>query len=94
MCSDDYPEWTVTLTFKDATTLKLVTNGSNIFYSGGPWQTEIDKQNYVQYSGAFLDALAAIGTTLQLPATSDTYCGSATDLFPIALSTPEATPVK
>lgn len=67
VCSDNYPNWTVSLTFEDGTTLELVTQGSNFMYAGGPWQTKIGQQNYVQYSPAFIKALAGIVEDLKLP---------------------------
>jgi hypothetical protein len=96
VCYDDYPDWTVTLTFKDGTTLKLVTNESNIYFSGGPWQTEIDKQNYMQYSAAFLIALLDIRKALKLPEdeTAAMTCGGGGDPFSLAFDTPEATKSK
>lgn len=98
VCYDDYPDWTVTLTFKDGTTLKLVTNDSNIYFYGGPWQTEIDKQNYMQYSGALLNPLLDIREALNLPKdeTAAMTCGGSDDPFSQAFDTlqPEATPGK
>ena len=98
VCTDDYPDWTVTLTFKDKTTVKLLTNRSNIFFSGGPWQTIIAKQNYTQYSNRFLVVLLDIGKALQLPAdeTSAMYCHGLdedpfTQAFPESAATPAAT---
>jgi hypothetical protein len=66
-CWDNYPDWTVTLTFKDGTQLELTTNKSNFFYGGGPWQTTIEKQRYMQYSAAFLTALYDVVEALDLP---------------------------
>ncbi|MFT3895528.1 MAG: hypothetical protein QM730_28235 [Anaerolineales bacterium] len=56
-CYDNYPDWTVILTMKDGATLELKTKESNMIYIGGPWQTNIDGQNYVQYSIEFIKAL-------------------------------------
>jgi hypothetical protein len=67
-CTDNYPDWKVSLTFKDGATLKLTTNKSNFLFAGGPWQTEIDQQVYVQYSAEFLVALRKITDALGLPA--------------------------
>ncbi|HEY9604638.1 MAG TPA: hypothetical protein V6C85_23735 [Allocoleopsis sp.] len=67
VCTDNYPNWTVSLTFEDGTTLELVTQGSNFMYAGGPWQTKIGQQNYVQYSPAFIKALSGIVEDLKLP---------------------------
>ncbi len=98
-CFDDYPDWTVNLTFRDGTTLDLVTKGSNIFFSGGPWQTEINGQPYVQYSAKLLDAFEALRVALTLPEdeTAAMYCGGPRkppfDLaFGELMATPEAKP--
>jgi hypothetical protein len=90
-CWDDYPDWVVTITFDDKTTLKMVTNGSNIYFYGGPWQTEIDKQNYTQYSGAFLDAMVNINKALKLSMgkTAAMGCGGLPDPLSLAFGTPE-----
>jgi len=92
-CTDDYPDWMVTLSFKDGTTLILVTNGSNIYFSGGPWQTKIGRQNYLQYSRVFLDALLKISNALNLPKddTASMFCGGPPDPLPLAFGTPEPT---
>lgn len=80
-CWDYYPDWTVTLTFADETTLDMVTNGSNAVGAGGPWQVEIDGQNYVQYSYAFgravLDLFEALN--LSLGETMAMGCGGMDD---------------
>jgi hypothetical protein len=65
-CWDYYPDWTVTLTFADGSELDVVTNESNVVGLGGPWQTEIDGQNYMQYSGAFGNAVAQVLEVLNL----------------------------
>lgn len=71
-CDDSYPDWFVLLGFKDSTTLTLKTNNSNFLYIGGPWQTIIDGQNYIQYSSAFARALSdlvnGLGLSLGEPA--------------------------
>ncbi|MEW6494108.1 MAG: hypothetical protein AB1589_16585 [Cyanobacteriota bacterium] len=66
-CTDNYPDWSVLLTFKDGTTLELVTQGSTLMYAGGPWQTKIDQQNYMQFSPAFFQSLASLVEALKLP---------------------------
>lgn len=66
-CFDYYPDWTVELTFEDGTALTLVTNQSNVIGIGGPWQVEIDGQNYMQYSGAIITAVAGLFEALELP---------------------------
>lgn len=66
-CLDYYPRWTVELTFVDGTALTLGTNGSNVIGIGGPWQVEIDGQDYMQYSGALIKAVAELFEALELP---------------------------
>jgi hypothetical protein len=65
--TDDYPDWVVTLTFVDRTTLELVTNRSNCLVGGGPWQTSIAGQDYVQFSDAFMVAVYHLFQALDLP---------------------------
>ena len=67
VCYDDYPDWLVSLTFKDGTRLDLKTNGSNFLGFGGPWQTKIDGQNYVQFSSGFVEVLSDLTDALNLP---------------------------
>jgi hypothetical protein len=80
-CWDYYPNWVVELTFDDETTLTLVTNQSNVIGIGGPWQVEIDGQNYMQYSGAFSEAMIGLLEALELPLgeTAAMGCGGITD---------------
>lgn len=66
-CWDYYPDWTVTLTFADETTLDVVTNSSNLVGIGGPWQVQIDGQDYMQYSNAFSAAIVDLLDALDLP---------------------------
>jgi hypothetical protein len=66
-CWDYYPDWEVELTFADNTVVKMVTNQSNVVGLGGPWQTEIDGQAYMQYSGAFQSAIVDLFEALDLP---------------------------
>ena len=66
-CNDNFPDWFVTLTFEDGSTLELVTVGSNFLPSGGPWQAIIDGQAYVQLSAQFSDGMNALMTALGLP---------------------------
>lgn len=66
-CWDYYPDWIVTLTFADGTTLEMVTNGSNVVSIGGPWQLKIDGQNYMQYSNAFAQAVIDLFAALGIP---------------------------
>ncbi len=48
------------------TVVHMVTNSSNVVGIGGPWQTEIDGQNYMQYSGAFSQAIGDLFDALKL----------------------------
>ncbi|MCB9450857.1 MAG: hypothetical protein H6672_05425 [Anaerolineaceae bacterium] len=66
-CWDTYPDWVVTLTFADGATITMQTNGSNIIRVGGPWQVNIDGQDYMQYSSAFVLALLDMTDALELP---------------------------
>lgn len=65
-CWDYYPDWVVTVTFADGTEVEMVTNDSNVLGIGGPWQTEIEGQNYMQYSGAFSGAIIDLFAALDL----------------------------
>ena len=67
VCTDNYPDWSILLTFKDGTQLDLTTSGSNFLYAGGPWQTKIDGQNYVQFSFGFVEAIIDLFQALDLP---------------------------
>ena len=67
VCTDDYPDWSITLTFKDGAQLDLTTGGSNFLNLGGPWQMKIDNQNYVQFSFGFVDAIGDLTDALNLP---------------------------
>lgn len=91
-CYDYYPDWEVTLTFADGTSLQVLTNGSNLLGEGGPWQAEIDGQNYVQVSGAFVDAVAAITGELNLPggSTAAMACFPPGDLIDLGYPSPNA----
>ena len=66
-CTDNYPDWSIWLTFKDGTQLNLTTNGSNFLYVGGPWQMKIDGQNYFQFSSGFVTTIIDLFQTLGLP---------------------------
>lgn len=103
-CTDNYPDWKVKLTFKDGTVLDLITNRSNIYFAGGPWQTTINKQKYIQYSGKFLEAILDITRALKMPygTTEAMFCGGIDDPFgdifgkaePTAQATQPATPIR
>ena len=88
VCVDNYPYWDVTLTFADDTTLSLTTT-SNFLFFGGPWFTEIDGQDYMQYSADFAEALSnlvnGIGLPLGEPAGMSCFGGEVFELaFPKA----------
>lgn len=85
-CWDDYPDWKVSLTFKDGTTLDLETNRSNILFHGGPWQVVINDQRYMQFSPAFLEAALEITKALKLPLgeTAAMGCGGVPNTLEVA----------
>jgi hypothetical protein len=64
-CADNSADWKVQIDFQDGTSLKL-SSSSNLVYIGGPWQTKIDGQNYVQYSSTFSLAIDEIWQELEL----------------------------
>lgn len=66
-CWDYYPNWVVTLTFEDGSEIEMRTNSSNVAGIGGPWQAEIEGQDYYQYSAAFSAAIANLLQALELP---------------------------
>jgi hypothetical protein len=65
-CTDNFPEWSVVITFADGSKLDLETS-SNFLYFGGPWQVQIGGQTYIQYSDAFARRLKHLIEELQLP---------------------------
>lgn len=65
-CTDNYPDWTATLTFDDGGKLELATNGSNLLGLGGPWQTTIGGVTYLQLSPDLTRAMAQLVKTLGL----------------------------
>ncbi|MCA0457301.1 MAG: hypothetical protein LCI00_25240 [Chloroflexi bacterium] len=80
-CWDYYPDWTVKLTFADDTVITLVTNSSNVVGVGGPWQTEIDDTDYMQYSASIQVAISGLFDALDLKfgETAAMGCGGITD---------------
>lgn len=80
-CWDYYPDWVVELTLEDGTVIAVVNNESNVVGIGGPWQVEIDGQNYMQYSNAFSAAVIDLLDALSLPLgeTAAMGCGGVTD---------------
>ena len=93
VCTDNYPDWSISLTFKDGTQLDLTNNESNFLFIGGPWQTKIDDQNYFQFSFAFAQAIFDLCKALGLPFGSPggMYCGGDT-LFEKAFPVGEVVP--
>ncbi len=76
VCTDNYPEWTVQLTYQGGNSVLLTTNGSNVYTLGGPWWVRIGDQWYFQYSNtivvALRDMIKALGLPVGQPAA--TYC--------------------
>jgi hypothetical protein len=85
-CWDNYPDWHVMLTFADNTQWTLSTNRSNFMFAGGPWQVEIDGQQYTQVSAAFVLTLLDLTNAMELPngETLAMGCGVMTELFDLA----------
>lgn len=69
ICCDNYPDWTVGLTFANGLQLMLTTDQSNLFGGGGPWHIFVGEQRYIQYSSAFAKRVGAIFEALRLPIT-------------------------
>jgi hypothetical protein len=65
-CTDNYPDWTATLTFDDGTKLELFTKGSNLLGLGGPWQLAIGGITYLQLGPDFTLAIAKLVEALGL----------------------------
>lgn len=93
VCTDNYPDWSISLTFKDGTQLNLTNRESNFILIGGPWQTKIDDQNYFQFSFEFAQAIFDLCKALGLPFGSPAgmYCGGDT-LFEKAFPVDDAFP--
>lgn len=66
-CYDNNPDWTVTITLKDSTSVTIKTNASNMIFIGGPWQTNIAGQDYIQFSIGFIAALDSLIQEIGLP---------------------------
>jgi hypothetical protein len=66
-CTDNQPDWTVTLEFAGGGRLVLFTHGSNVLHLGGPWQATIDGVTYLQLAPSFMTAVTHLATTLDLP---------------------------
>ena len=65
-CADNYPEWSVSLTFTGGAKIDLEST-SNFIGFGGPWETKIDGQTYIQYSPAFVMKISKLMEELELP---------------------------
>ena len=81
-CFDNYPDWEIVITFDDGSQTNLSSNTSNFYMDGGPFQTQIEGQNYVMASYEFNVALNKIIQELELPygQTLAMYCHP----FPVA----------
>jgi hypothetical protein len=66
-CTDNYPEWSATLTFDNGEKLEMSTHRSNLLGLGGPWQLTVDKITYVQLSPGFTRAVGKLVKALALP---------------------------
>jgi len=66
-CDDNYPDWTMRLSYRNGHTLDLETNHSNMLFFGGPWQTTIDGVDYIQASSNLSDAIRSLVEYLGLP---------------------------
>ncbi len=67
VCTDHNPDWNVTILFNDGASLELSTNESNFMFAGGPWQTEINQQNYFQFSPALTQGMVELVKEIGLP---------------------------
>jgi hypothetical protein len=67
VCTDNSPNWMITLTYQNGETARLANHGSNVYKLGGPWWVRIDDQLYLQTSATILTALYDIITALDLP---------------------------
>jgi hypothetical protein len=66
VCTDNYLSWDVTMEFGDGSKLQIGTD-SNFLGFGGPWQTTIDGQLYLQYGYDFATALYELVEELNAP---------------------------
>ena len=65
-CTDNFPQWRMTITFADDTKITFDTT-SNFLSVGGPWETTIDGQTYIQYSSAIPEKIGNLVKALELP---------------------------
>jgi hypothetical protein len=84
-CTDNYPDWNIKLTFLDGTIQTIRTHESNLLNAGGPWFTELNGQNYIQFSSALVSAVSELFEALDLPLGQPAamYCSSV-DTFNLA----------
>ena len=66
-CTDNYPEWTATLTFDDGNKLELSTNRSNLIGIGGPWQLTVGTATYIQLGPELTHSIIGLVKLLKLP---------------------------
>jgi hypothetical protein len=66
-CTDNYPDWTLTLTFDDNTKVELATHGSNLLGLGGPWQMASGSRTYLQLGPELTRAIGRLVKALALP---------------------------
>jgi hypothetical protein len=88
-CWDYYPDWAVILTFADGTVATMVTQQSNVIGIGGPWQIEIEGRAYLQYSGAFAEAVTTLLDTMNLPLGTTAAMGCGDIDNPLHLAFPD-----
>jgi hypothetical protein len=90
VCTDNYSDWQVDLTFLDGSQLQLKTHQSNLYTLGAPWQTSIDGQEYVQFSPDLVRAIYGLFSAMELPLGEPyaMYC-SWVDVFDQAFPVPE-----
>lgn len=87
VCTDNTPDWQVKITFADGAQITLNTLRSNLISFGGPWQTRIDGQDYIQFSDALSRAFYSLFYQLELIPGQPyaTYCH---DIDPLSLVYP------
>lgn len=66
-CFDNYPDWTIQFKYEDGAQLTLQSNESNFFIEGGPFQTQIEGQDYLLATYAFNINLLKIIEQLEIP---------------------------
>jgi hypothetical protein len=66
-CYDNYPDWTMDLTFADGQTLSFATYGSNLIGLGGPWQATVDGKSSLQLAPGLAAVVGQLVMDLGLP---------------------------